>query len=546
MFIWLLVFGTTYAKTLQPIPAGDLIPPPEDQESILIRFSHPESLPPPSFFQKIVSWFGFGDPMTQSTNIKPKQPSSKLTGTGGYSYENPNKLQSYPQKQQTALNGGYNYNDPNKLPVNVHNLPHSGYNYDPPIKQIAAITPLIPAQIIHTFQPLPVLQSQILQSQVFHSQIIPAEIPQPLNQQTTLAKPSQQPQKQNGYIYNNPTKQQKQMRPPIFNDLVSSAASPTALYSYPVPARPFSLPQAEANPCNKVPWLPMFPNVETLQLLRSRAELKPNQVIKGSYVQSIARPEKNLVLSNSSIYMPARFHRQFLMSPINTLTQLTDLPGRSTPQPFRTSSSMGSTTSVHTIPSLSVTQEPPIHEAKPFTIQSLTYTNIQQNGRVTESPFNNDLIVNGQIVTQNSGPSNGIQSVQVVQQLHPTFQKQSTNQSFTEYGAPPVSQTAQVLSTSYGFPVAATTKTPSNTHGVPLKYTVSTPPFSSSTFKASQTFTLPSTPTQNDQSREGSNKIENQSNLIKDSDAEQPYRNPSTPVLQVKKNIMEITNDEFN
>lgn len=57
------------------VPAEDLVPPPEDQESLIIR--HPNDQPK-TFFQRIVNWFGINpnnaNPNAQKNRRPPPPP----------------------------------------------------------------------------------------------------------------------------------------------------------------------------------------------------------------------------------------------------------------------------------------------------------------------------------------------------------------------------------------------------------------------------------------------------------------------------------------
>lgn len=533
----LLILATGIcAKTLPSVPSDDLLPPPEDQESIVIRFSQPEPLPPKSLFQRVVTWFGFGgEPQTQSSNVKSKQQSQKQTG---YVYENPNKLQQQPQsqKQQTP---GYHYDDPSK-PLKLQSLPQTGYHYDNPNKplklQNEAPTgyhyedPNKPLKIVNQpqmgyhYEPPPMkqqLQPQIVLPQILQPQLI------------------SQPQMQfTGYHYDNPLKLQK---PAKLNDLVSSAASPTAVYSYALPPRPFSQAQQQANdfahPCNKVPWLPMFPSLEELDMLRARQQAKQNAGYQN--IQSIARPAK-FSLPNSNGYLPpaspSPSSRPLRQPSISSLTQtFNELPGRSTPQPFRSSTNAEyQTPSSVSVPDSSVTNLIlPVFNAKPFTQPALSYG--------SSVPDAEKIYINGQLISPNGGSSTtgGFHTLQSMYQTHPVTQ--SFSQPSTAYGSPPVTTPTPI----YGPPVTTLAPIygpPKNAYGAPpIKLTAGPEQYGSTLnrFTASQPFTPRSTLSPSDQSRESSSKVEHKSQfsspIIINEGNESPPSNhhSSTPIQQV-------------
>lgn len=175
------------------------------------------------------------------------------------------------------------------------------------------------------------------------------------------------------------------------NDLVSSAASPTAVYSFNAVPSFSSGQSADTFPCNQVPWLPIFPNAEELNMLRAKLLAKnPNQYqASGGYknIQTIARPtpEKVSQQLNAHTYLPPR-QRPLRQPSYSTLNQINSLPIQSTAQPFRVTSPTSSTgyqqtsqklvlpieTTQHSlvpipIPNLSVTPIPPLYDPKPFT-----------------------------------------------------------------------------------------------------------------------------------------------------------------------------------
>lgn len=550
----LLILATGIcAKTLPSIPSDDLLPPPEDQESILIRFSQPEPLPPKSFFQRIVTWFGFnGEPLTQSSNVKSKQQAQKQTG---YVYENPNKLQQQPQSQKQQ-SSGYHYEDPNKplklqsqpptgyhyeapKPFKLQNEPQTGgYHYDDPNKVQKIQNP--PPTGYH-YDPPPMkqqLQPQILLPQIVQPHLVPQ--PQLLSQQQTQFT---------GYHYDSPLKLQK---PAKLNDLVSSAASPTAVYSYAVPPRPFSQAQSQAtdnfaHPCNTVPWLPMFPSYEELELLRARLQAKQNAgSASGTYqnIQPIRQPEK-FSLPNANGYLPpvSPSGRPLRQPSITSLTQtFNELPGRSTPQPFRSTNAEYPSPSV---PSLSVTQIPPVYNARPFSQPAQTYG--------STIPDTENVYINGKLITSGGGGSTtgSIHTIQSIYQTHPATQ--SFSQPSTAYGSPPVTSPAPIygppvstLAPVYGPPVTTLAPIygpPTNSYGAPpLKLTAGPDYFGSTLprFTASQPFTPRSTLSPSDQSRESSSKVEHKSHFISSpiviadgNNAPSTGQHSSTPIQQV-------------
>lgn len=562
VILLMLVIGIC-AKTLPSIPADDLLPPPEDQESIVIRFSHPEPLPPRSFFQRVVTWFGFGagEPQTQSSNLKAKQQQSQKQT--GYVYENPNKLQQQPQSQKQQTTGyhyddpnkslklqslpqttGYHYDNPNK-PLKLQNEPQTGYHYDDPNKPLKIQTQ--PQTGGYRYEP-PTPASPPIKQQLQPQIVLPQFIPQPLIPQQLIPQPQliSQPQTQfTGYHYDNPLKFQ---RPAKLNDLVSSAASPTAVYSYALPPRPFSQAQAQAtdnfaHPCNKVPWLPMFPSLEELDMLRARLQAKQNAAAvaaNGGYqnIQTIARQPEKFSLPNSNGYLPPASptpsSRPLRQPSISSLTQtFNELPGRSTPQPFRSTNADYQTPSSISVPTLSVTQIPPVYNARPFSQPALTYG--------SSTPDAENIYINGQLVNGGGSTTGSIHTIQSIYQTHPVTQ--SVSQPSTAYGSPPVTTPVPV----YGPPVTTVAPVygpPTNAYGAPpLKLTAGPEQFGGSTlgrFTASQPFMPRSTSSPSDQSRESSSKVEHKSQFISSpividdgNESASPNPHSSTPIQQV-------------
>lgn len=537
VILLLLVIGIC-AKTLPSVPSDELVPPPEDQESIVIRFSQPEPLPPKSFFQRIVTWFGFnGEPLTQPSNLKTKQQQQSQKQSG-YVYENPNKLQQQqqPQKQQSpgdhyddpnkplklqaAPQAGYFYEVPNK-PLKIQNEPQNGYHYDDPNKpQKLQIQP----QAGYNYDPPPVKQQ--LQPQIVLPQILqPTQlIPQP-----TQLMPM--PMQFTGYRYDNPLKLQK---PAKLNDLVSSAASPTAVYSYAFPPRPFSQAQSQVNndlthPCNKVPWLPMFPSARELDFLRARYQVNQNAAFTAGTqnIQPIGRQPEKFSVPNPISYSPPNpigysapnsnsYSAPLLPSPSSrplrqpSIPAFNELPGRSTPRPFRSSNPDYRIASSTSSPIFSATQLPAAYSAKPFSPP------VSDSGNV---------YINGQLISGGS-TTGSIQTIQSLHQTHPITQ--SFSQPSTAYGSPPVTSPSPVyggppvttFAPIYGPPVTTAAPIygpPTNEYGAPpLKLTGDVEQIGSAfgRFTASQPFTLRSTLSPSDQSRQSSSKVEQKSQFI--------------------------------
>lgn len=571
------------AKTLPAVPAEDLSPPPEDQESILIRFTQPEPLPPKSFFQRIVTWFGLApDPLTQSSNVKAKQ---QLQKPSSYVYENPNKLQQ-SQKQQST---GYQYEDPNKSQKLQQQQQQTGYHYEPPLKQQLSTQTLQPQSTGYNYEPP--LKQQTLQPQLtgynyappFNHQL-PSQLLLPQSSGYNYDPPVKQQLpsqlQSTGYHYDSPIKQQLspqvtgyhyedpqklQKRPAPLNDLMSSAASPTAVYAYNgIPSTQYGQPQTFGNPCNKIPWLPMFPNIDELNLIRARLQAKNPASLQVGYqnIQPIARPPEKFSLPNTNSYLPPKNQRPFRQPAISSeaLQQINALPVQSTAQPFRSTLNPDYQTPQLTLPiqttqhqlipiplpNLSITPIPPLYDSKPFTVESFSYNNVQEFNKNTDTPFNNNLFINGKIITPSSGTTSSIQSIQVLQQNHPVSQPQRLIQPADTYGPPAV---------TFGTP-AVTYGPPTNTYGTPpIKLTTvgnfnSPSSASFGRFTASQPFTPSSTPSPSDQSKESSSKVEQKSQLslnpivIADNNSEIKSKLPATDIeLAVKPPINQVLQD---
>lgn len=396
------------------VPAEDLVPPPEDQESLIVRYSQNDQTPSKSFLQRIVTWFGFnGDPQSPANKLKAAKQlqAQKLQSqkNGGYVYENPAKPFSatppqkfsspptYDPNKVIIANGfrfepappklqsqGYTYEPP---PAKLELQPESGYTYDPPQPQLTV-----------KLQPLPNLQQQT----GYTYNPPPVKLQQPPPTGYTYGAPPiklQEPQKPQptGYTYN-PPPVKFQQKPLSLNDLVSSAASPTAFYSFnPLPNNQFSQAQtSDSYPCNKIPWLPMFPNAEELNLIRAKLQAKnPNflQAVPGyQNIQPISRPqpEKFTQHLNAHTYLPPRQRPLRQPSPSqvatpNQINSINSLPLHGTAQPFKAPPSTQSTylpsqrivlpieTTQHAlvpipVPNLSATPVPPLYDPKPFTL----------------------------------------------------------------------------------------------------------------------------------------------------------------------------------
>lgn len=427
MLLFAFHVGADVFKTneIPVVPAEDLIPPPEDQESIIVRFSGSDQIPPKSFFQRIVTWFGFnGDPSKNGRKPPQKQLGQKQNG---YVYENPAKpfspapakLQQSPQSSSYQP-PGYQYEDQSQNlqngfryePLKLQQQPQTGYNYDPPqpakIQQQPQQTgysypppsklqlqPQSQPPTGYTYDPPPVkLQQQPQSGYTYNPPPVKLQLQDPKPTGYSYAPPPvklQEPSKQppfTGYNYDPPPL--KLQRPLSLNDLVSSAASPTAVYGLP-PIPGFNQAQtSDTFPCNKVPWLPIFPNAAELELLRSKLQVKnPNylQSLTGyQNIQPIVRPQPEKFQQqqqqlNAHTYLPPR-QRPLRQPSINQIASINSLPLQSTAQPFKAPTSEYlppqkiqlpvETTQHNLVPlqvqSLSITPVPPLYDPKPFTL----------------------------------------------------------------------------------------------------------------------------------------------------------------------------------
>lgn len=441
------------------MPAEDLIPPPEDQESIIVRFSGNEPIPPKSFFQRIVNWFGFNGDQSKNKNGRKPPPQKQVGGQkpNGYVYENPAKPFSPPptKLQQLPTSSyhppGYQYEDPNKNlqngyrydPLKLQQQPQSGgYSYDPPAKLQQQQQPQSGG---YTYDPPAKLQQQPQQNGYSYPpppaklQLQPQQQPQIGYNYDPPAKLQQLPQ--SGYTYNpppiklqdpkptgysylpppiklqDPSKPTpfagynydpppiKLQRPLSLNDLASSAASPTAVYGLP-PIPGFNQAQINGDPfpCNKVPWMPVFPNPQEMELLRQKLQAKNPGFLQSltgyQNIQPIARPQPERLQQypqqqyqqqqqqqqqlNAHTYLPPR-QRPLRQPSINQIASINSLPLQSTSQPFKAPASTISseylpsqkvvlpveTTQHNLVPlqvqSLSITPIPPLYNPQPFT-----------------------------------------------------------------------------------------------------------------------------------------------------------------------------------
>lgn len=190
-----------------------------------------------------------------------------------------------------------------------------------------------------------------------------------------------------GYSYDAPS-QNLHQRPPSSNDLVSSAASPTAIYTYnAIPQNSQSDQQQNTNsfPCNRIPWLPMFPSDNESNRLRAKLQGNHPMNLQSEPVyqnrEEIDRPQSTQIL-NAHTYLPPRNQRPLRRPSIAIINQINSLPLQSTSQPFRNESEAETiyqtphrtTSPVETtpylppisIPNLSFTPIPPLYGPKPF------------------------------------------------------------------------------------------------------------------------------------------------------------------------------------
>lgn len=462
------------------VPAEDLVPPPEDQESLIVRFQPNDQTASKSFFQRVVTWFGFnGDQAQAAKNNKNKSQKQQAQKQNGYIYENPAKPFSAPPPNKLQQSPGYNYEDPEKLsvpngfrfepsPLKLQQEPfagftydaqpfklqqqpqqiqnqfqQTGYNYDPPPVKLQQ-QPNVQPQNGYTYNPpslklqqqpttggytynqppVKLQQQQQQPSNGYTYNPPPVKLQQqqqPSNGYTYDPPPvklQQQQQPSNGYTYDpppvklqdppkpqptgysyNPPPVKFQQRPASLNDLVSSAASPTVVYApYNVlPNNQFSQQQQQQNsdsfPCNRIPWMPMFPSAEELSMLRAKLQARqPIYLHSGpgyQNIQPIARPQPEKIAQqfNAHTYSPLRPRPLRQPSHLATPNQINSLPLQSTATPFRAPPpTLGSSylpssqkivlpieTTPHSlvpipVPNLSITPVPPLHDPKPFTV----------------------------------------------------------------------------------------------------------------------------------------------------------------------------------
>lgn len=102
------------------VPAEDLVPPPEDQESLIIRYSPNDQ--PKTFFQRVVNWFGLQNnanlnaalnqknrrPLPPQPPPPPPPPQKLQQGPAppqsSYLFENPAKPFTPPPQSQQPPN----------------------------------------------------------------------------------------------------------------------------------------------------------------------------------------------------------------------------------------------------------------------------------------------------------------------------------------------------------------------------------------------------------------------------------------------------------
>lgn len=294
-------------------------------------------------------------------------PPSKLqepSKFAGYNYEQPPvKLQEPPKF------GGYNYDPP---PVRLQEpSKFSGYNYDPPPVKLQE-----PSKFNgYNYDPPPQKLQEPSKFTGYNYDPPPVKL--------------QEPSKFNGYNYD-PPPVKLQLRPPSLNDLVSSAAAPTVFTSYGAPANGALSQQQniETFPCNKVPWLPIFPSETELNMLRAKLQARnpvpvPSPSSPSSQnIEQFTRAQATQVY-NAHTYLPPRNQRPLRQPSIASLNSLNTLPVQSTTIPFRSSPtyttnyfppqrySLPLETTQHNlvpipVPNLSVTPIPPLYEPKPF------------------------------------------------------------------------------------------------------------------------------------------------------------------------------------
>lgn len=448
MLLFAIHVGADVFKTneIPVVPAEDLVPPPEDQESIIVRFSGNDPIPPKSFFQRVVTWFGFNGDPTKNGRKPSAQKQVGAQKQPGYVYENPAKPFSPPptKLQQLPTSSyqppGYQYEDPNKNiqngfryePQKLQQQPQSGgYSYDPPAKlqqqpqqngysyppppAKLQLQPQLQPQLGYTYDPPAKLQQLPQSGYTYNPPPVKLQDPQPTGYSyppppLKLQDPSK-PSPFAGYNYDPPPI--KLQRPLSLNDLASSAASPTAVYGLP-PLPGFNQAQTDGStfPCNKVPWLPIFPNPQEMEMLRQKFQVKnPTylQPLPGyQNIQPIARPQPDRLQQyqqqlqqqqqqqqlNAHTYLPPR-QRPLRQPSINQIASINSLPLQSTSQPFKAPTATLSseylpsqkfvlpveTTQHNLVPlqvqSLSITPVPPLYDPKPFTLNDAKGNNLK-------------------------------------------------------------------------------------------------------------------------------------------------------------------------
>lgn len=169
---------------------------------------------------------------------------------------------------------------------------------------------------------------------------------------------------------------------------MSSAASPTAVYTFNAMPQFNQGQSSDTFPCNKVPWLPIFPSADELNSLRARLQAKSPAQLQALFgynsIQPIARPssEKFSQHLNAHTYL----QRPLRQPSLSTLNQINSLPVQNIAQPFRltaqptTAGYLSSQkvvspleTTQHSLipiplPSSSITPIPPLFDPKPFTL----------------------------------------------------------------------------------------------------------------------------------------------------------------------------------
>lgn len=127
LLLFALHAGAEVFKTneIPVVPAEDLVPPPEDQESLLVRFKPNDQQAQKSFFQRVVTWFGFnGNSQSNVKNAKKQALKQQTSKPNGYVYENPAKPLSPQPPLKLQQSPGYQYEDPTKIIKN-------GFRFEP-------------------------------------------------------------------------------------------------------------------------------------------------------------------------------------------------------------------------------------------------------------------------------------------------------------------------------------------------------------------------------------------------------------------------------